>query len=761
MHSPRLSGRRLGVAVLVSLAVTAGVPGAVPAVAATPADAAVLAITAGPLAAPAVAAGPDRGPVAVGTTAEEVPAKFPAAGLLINAGPTGFVTSVPGETQTSYQWTRYSDGATTVFPGRIGVGIGSDIVKTTEGTTTHRLYDMATGADPVLIDTGGPLSSYKFLTTPGSTFAMSATNTTGGTELHLVDNPDGTVRDRTVPGLPSDAVLSSVAVASSDTLVVQYSGTVGGAPSHRLALVDVTSGAITRDRESPVSGVLSALKASDTHLAWVEKPTTGTLAIGVARWDDAPASEPEHIPVGSGTTLAIDLVGDWVTYTTPGGITASAPNPLFPLTARSLKTGETVKVLDHVISSRIGPGDTQAVRGGSLAEGEGLYRVSIGENGAPEAKFLAATGVSTSAEIVSDDVPAVIDLNRSGGTATFHWALNRSSIVSGIELTHVASGRKWTPERYSGTNRTVSWNGTFTNGVAAYNGEYTWRITGTPRNGIGPPAERTGRFTLVNAPAPHDYSDSGTPDVLVRDYQGRLVSYDVRQTFWPVSSAPAPETTQLGNGWQIYDRLVAPGNLGGSPHADVIARDRSGLLWLYPGTGHTLGARVKVGTGWQIYDKIAGGSDLTNDGKPDLLATDKTGGLWLYPATGNVNAPFGARKKIGTGWGVYNQITATGNLGGAPAGDLVALDKDGLWVYYGKGDGTFAPRAKLGLNWSWGAFKSFIGVGDADRDGRNDLLAVGIGGSGYLLSGTGDWRQPFEETSDYTHGLSEGTEVAF
>ncbi|WP_017239438.1 FG-GAP repeat domain-containing protein [Streptomyces sp. SS] len=713
--------------------------------------AAVLVVTAGTLATPAIAAAPGASPVAAATTTEQVPAQYPAGAVLISAGPTGFVTGASGPTQVTYRWTRYSDGATTVFPGRIGAAAGTDIIRTEEGTT-HKLYDMATGADPVVIDIGGPLASYTRRSTVGSTFAMSAPNATGGTDLHLVDNPDGTVRDRTVPGLPPDAVLDAVSVVSSDTLVVQYSGTVDGAPHRRVALVDVASGMITRNRESPAPGGLSGLKVTDTHLAWVEKPTTSTLAIAVARWDDAPATEPEHIPVGSGTSLVIDLVGDWVTYTTPGGI---------PLTARSLRTGETVKLLDHVISSRIGPGGTQAVRGGSLAEGEGLYRVSVGESGTPEAKFLATTGESTAAAIVSDDVPAVIDLNQSGGTATFHWALNRSSIVSGIELTHVASGRKWTPERYSGTNRTVSWNGTFTNGVAAYNGEYTWRITGTPRNGIGPAAERTGRFTLVNAPAPHDYSDSGTPDVLVRDNQGRLVSYDVRQVFWPIPFAPAPETTQLGNGWQIFDRLVAPGNLGGSPHADVIARDRNGLLWLYPGTGRALGARVNVGTGWQIYDKIAGGSDLTNDGKPDLLATDKTGGLWLYPATGNVNAPFGARKKIGTGWGIYHQITATGNLGGAPAGDLVALDKDGLWVYYGKGDGTFAPRAKLGLNWNWGAFKSFIGVGDADRDGRNDLLGVTISGGSYLLSGTGDWRQPFEEDSDYGWGISEGTEVAF
>ncbi|MGJ7420712.1 FG-GAP repeat domain-containing protein, partial [Streptomyces cinereoruber] len=104
-----------------------------------------------------------------------------------------------------------------------------------------------------------------------------------------------------------------------------------------------------------------------------------------------------------------------------------------------------------------------------------------------------------------------------------------------------------------------------------------------------------------------------------------------------------------------------------------------------------------VGGGWQVYDRLAGGSDLNGDGRADLVATDKAGDLWLYKGTGNASAPFAARTKIGFGWGIYNQITAVGNIAGAAAGDLVARDKDGvLWLYLGKGDGTFAARTKIG-----------------------------------------------------------------
>ncbi|MFB6840613.1 FG-GAP-like repeat-containing protein [Streptomyces sp. NPDC056361] len=215
---------------------------------------------------------------------------------------------------------------------------------------------------------------------------------------------------------------------------------------------------------------------------------------------------------------------------------------------------------------------------------------------------------------------------------------------------------------------------------------------------------------------------------------------------------------QVGRGWSMYDRAESVGDIAGTRVGDVVARDKSGLLWLYQGTGNGdtpfLG-RVKIGTGWQIYDQIAGGSDLTGDGRPDLLATDKSGGLWLYPATGNINTPLSPRKQIGTGWGIYNQLTATGDIGGGPAGDLLARDKDGvLWMYLGKGDGTFAPRVRLGSGWN--AYPHLVGIGDGTGDGRPDLLAMDAGNRVFSYAGTGDYSKPFKSrvatnlTNDYT-----------
>jgi len=217
----------------------------------------------------------------------------------------------------------------------------------------------------------------------------------------------------------------------------------------------------------------------------------------------------------------------------------------------------------------------------------------------------------------------------------------------------------------------------------------------------------------------------------------------------------------LGTGWSGYDRITAAGDIAGTTAPDLVARDRTGVLWLHQGNGKGLAPRTRIGAGWQIYHTLTAGSDVTGDGRPDLLGTDTSGALWLYKATGDTAAPFAKRVKVGGGWGVYNQLTATGNIAGAPAGDLLARDTSGtLWLYLGKGDGTFAPRVKVGGGWN--AYVSLVGAGDVDRDGRNDLIAYNANGgfysSLYVYKGTGNWNAPFgTRRAPYNPGLGEGS----
>ncbi|MER7537061.1 VCBS repeat-containing protein [Streptomyces sp. NPDC097704] len=704
-----------------------------------------LAVTAGVLASPAVAA--TAPPTATASVAAAAPVlTLPQDSQLVGNGPSGFLTR---RNDGSLSWTRYADGVTTALPKGSKGTVRSDTVVASAGTA-HTVYDMSGASSPVTIDIGflGPGATLMDLV--GSTLVVSVPRTDGsdGREIHLVSKPNGTIVDRPVSGVPADAVARSLTsqVDSPDTLSLLYYVEVGNAADWRTAVVDVATATVVEDRDATRADYDTDVTLSATHLAWLESPAAnGSVALEVAR-----RNEPDttRIPIGSGYRGQTELMGDWLAYAITGGDTATLPNPLYGLSLRSLTTGQTVKVLDTVDTIRSQSDTELLVQGGTLDQGEGIYRIAAGPDGLPAATLVASLGRPTALTLVGEDAPSSVDFDTAGSKARFSWQFGRPGANVHLVLTHQASGKSWTPwNTYADwPNKTnVDWNGQFDNAVAAYHGTYTWKMTATPRNGIGPAVERTGTLKVVGKAHPHDYSDSGSPDLLLTNSAGRLSSLDVQQMFDNLNQDPW-ERTDRGGGWNTYDRIVTPGNLAGSSYADLLGRDRTGVLWYYRGTGHALAPRTKVGGGWQIYDKLTAGSDLTGDGRPDLLATDKSGVLWLYRATGNEQAPFAPRTKIGGGWGTYNLLTATGNLAGGPAGDLVARDKAGvLWLYLGKGDGTFAPRTRISEGWN--QYTDLVAIGDTDKDGHADLIAIDHKGTSTdgvsIYRGTGDYRTPF------------------
>jgi hypothetical protein len=122
------------------------------------------------------------------------------------------------------------------------------------------------------------------------------------------------------------------------------------------------------------------------------------------------------------------------------------------------------------------------------------------------------------------------------------------------------------------------------------------------------------------------------------------------------------------------------------------------VLWLYKGTGvesKPFSARTKVGSGWGVYNALTGGVDSTKDGIADLYARDTSGVLWLYKGTGNPAAPYAPRIKVGSGWNQYTALIAPGDGSPIGKGALLARDKTGkMWWYRGTGNATspLAPR---------------------------------------------------------------------
>ncbi|MEV4942945.1 FG-GAP repeat domain-containing protein [Streptomyces zaomyceticus] len=159
--------------------------------------------------------------------------------------------------------------------------------------------------------------------------------------------------------------------------------------------------------------------------------------------------------------------------------------------------------------------------------------------------------------------------------------------------------------------------------------------------------------------------------------------------------------TDFGGGWSGIDQIAGPGDLNGDGTGDFVARDRSGVLWLYRSNydGTALHARLKVGSGWGAYNRIVGSGDVTGDGLNDLVARAKDGTLYLYQGTGQAGYPFKPRVKIGGGWNVYPKIVAPGDITGDGKADLLAVNSGGeLFRYSATGEaGTpFKPRVSIG-----------------------------------------------------------------
>ncbi|MFJ7627337.1 N-acetylmuramoyl-L-alanine amidase [Streptomyces sp. NPDC097595] len=193
----------------------------------------------------------------------------------------------------------------------------------------------------------------------------------------------------------------------------------------------------------------------------------------------------------------------------------------------------------------------------------------------------------------------------------------------------------------------------------------------------------------------------GTGDFVARDKDGVLWYY--RGSGNP--DKPYMARLKVGSGWNQYSTLNGMRDLDADGKADMIARNAAGDIYFYKGTGtpeKPFAPKAKIGYGWQIYDQIVSTGDLNGDGKADFVARDKSGTLWIYTGTGSASAPYDKRVKIGTGWGKYKLLLGPSDLDRDGRGDLVGVDSAGdFWFYRSTGNVTapFATKSQVGDGW--------------------------------------------------------------
>ncbi|MER5967322.1 hypothetical protein [Streptomyces sp. NPDC002057] len=152
---------------------------------------------------------------------------------------------------------------------------------------------------------------------------------------------------------------------------------------------------------------------------------------------------------------------------------------------------------------------------------------------------------------------------------------------------------------------------------------------------------------------------------LVGTGDGGLVARDRDGALWRYQAglrAPFGPRERVGGGWNTYTALTMAGTYDG-----VLGRDKDGVLWKYDYFGSVPGEpfrpRLRVGGGWNVYSAVAGGTRLGRDEHPDVVARDRAGRLWLYPGVGrpvpsrgDVVVPGSTRTLVGGGWNTYDLI---------------------------------------------------------------------------------------------------------
>ncbi|WP_437070732.1 FG-GAP-like repeat-containing protein [Streptomyces sp. enrichment culture] len=281
---------------------------------------------------------------------------------------------------------------------------------------------------------------------------------------------------------------------------------------------------------------------------------------------------------------------------------------------------------------------------------------------------------------------------QEGSASAVKLATGTVTVTGGAAVSRDFGGPSATPDG-TGDLLTLSSTGVLSHQFGkASTGTFSGRVSGS------------GWATNIKAVPFGDLNGDRCNDVLVRYGNGALRLY--KPACGKAVTPSMPYTTLATGGWTSYDVLTSPGDLTKDGRPDLIARNAStGTVYLYKGTSTgKLSARVKLHDNWKTYKKVIGAGDLNGDGIGDLLAQDTSNNLYRYYGTGS--GTFGARAKLYSAWGSsYNAVVGVGDITGDGRADLVSRDTAGvLWRQAGTGTGSFGARVKIGTG--WGGYKS-------------------------------------------------------
>lgn len=222
-----------------------------------------------------------------------------------------------------------------------------------------------------------------------------------------------------------------------------------------------------------------------------------------------------------------------------------------------------------------------------------------------------------------------------------------------------------------------------------------------------------------------DFDGDGDDDVLLRHDNGRWYVYAMDGRDAPDEGVRLRMYASLD--WQ----LAAIGDLNGDATDDVLLRHRwNGRWYYYPiRDGAVANGRGYAALYRHLDWRFQGVGDLNDDGNDDVLLRHVDGRWWYFAMNGrrSIAAERGIVPiKTDADW----QLAGVGDFDGAAGDEILLRHTDGRWHHYAM-DGRMPIADDQGAaRITRNADFAFVGIGDLNGDGNDDVL---------LRRGSGHW----------------------